>query len=147
MTSRTVDLCCGWYGWEVTGGGPGVICKLRRAGRKDPLLTPALVYNCALWPREHPKLPIQTVKSPSKCRGRSPAQHTTLLLPWFSGLCGPSETTTHTYGLGHTNCSWVAALFRMCDQTTRCYHPEMLEWGITKWWAVCLFICLCIQSG
>lgn len=72
------------------------------------------MYNYALWPREHPKSPIQTVRSPSKYWGRSPAQHTTLLLPQVSGLRDPSETATHRWPQAYT------LLLSSCPVRNRC---------------------------
>lgn len=95
-------------------------------------VTPAPVYNSALWPGEHPKSPIQTVRFPSKCSGQSLPEHTSLLL--ILRACAVLQKASH---------AWPRAnklLLSSCPVQNRCgINPHLMIWfrnvccWTTKW--------------
>lgn len=88
-----VSVVCGVI--QRTGWGPGVMGKLRRAGRKAIHSWPGPL--CIIVPSDPVNiLNHQSKQSDPPANTQGEALHSAQL-PRFSGLCGPSETSTHTW--------------------------------------------------
>lgn len=90
----SLDLWCQCYEWA----GGRVLWVTRVEVSEQKSVTPAPVYNCALWPGEHLKSPIQTIRFTGKHPWRKPAhQAAALLALWPRAV---SLKPSHTLTLG-----------------------------------------------